>query len=187
MSEPRTTITVFDTELGTMAIAALPNGALQRVWFDYDNEVDLRAAMKTTLDSFDYSAATSDFNDAANANLVRRFKKFASGNLDSFADVKLDLSWATPFQKRVVARARAIPYGKTLSYGSLADKAGFPGAARAVGSVMAKNRFPLVVPCHRVVASGKLLGGFSSQHGLCTKERLLEMEGAINEKGALIS
>ncbi len=187
MSILRAVIAAFDTELGYMAVAAQPNGVLRRIWFDYDNEVDLRAAIKSTLDSMGHSEPTPDFNDAANANLVRRFKKFASGQVDTFADVKLDLTWATPFQQRVIARARAIPYGKTLSYGSLASRAGFAGAARAVGSVMAKNRFPLVVPCHRVVASGNHLGGFSSHHGTCTKERLLEMEGAINEKGALIS
>jgi methylated-DNA-[protein]-cysteine S-methyltransferase len=81
----------------------------------------------------------------------------------------------TPFMRRVYEVVRRIPAGKTLSYGEVAEAAGRPGAARAVGSAMAKNPVCLFIPCHRVVgASG--LGGFSSPGGLAQKRLLLDLE-----------
>ena len=77
------------------------------------------------------------------------------------------------------ARGRRLPAdsrGLTRTYGELAAECGSPGAARAVGSVMAKNRYPLIVPCHRVLAAGGELGGYSAPDGLKMKRRLLEME-----------
>ena len=186
MAKNRLIVTSFETELGFMAFAADEGGVLNRIWFDYLSEAELRSAMKANIEASIWLEMQLEFDDRAQANLVRRFRKFARGNVDTFADLTIDGAWMTAFQRRVVGQARRIPYGKTLSYGALARKSGCPGAARAVGSVMAKNRFPLVVPCHRVIASGRRLGGFSSVQGVTTKSRLLRMEGAINEKGALI-
>ncbi len=78
-----------------------------------------------------------------------------------------------------MAACRRIPWGQTRSYAQLAAVAGRPGAARAVGSVMAKNRVPLVVPCHRVIASSGQLGGYSAPQGLSLKRRLLAMESGV--------
>ena len=78
---------------------------------------------------------------------------------------------------RVIAACRRIPWGETRSYGDLATECGSPGAARAVGSVMAKNRYPLIVPCHRVLAAGGDIGGYSAADGLVMKRRLLAAEG----------
>lgn len=86
-----------------------------------------------------------------------------------------DLSWATDFQLRCYKALATIPCGATVTYGELASLAGSPKAARAVGSAMSKNRFLIAIPCHRVVASGKNLGGFSS--GLNNKIKLLNSEG----------
>ena len=82
----------------------------------------------------------------------------------------------TPFQQAVYRTVAAIPAGEALSYGEVADAAGSPGAARAVGNAMARNPIPLVVPCHRVLASGGALGGFTG--GLDLKKSLLPAEGA---------
>jgi methylated-DNA-[protein]-cysteine S-methyltransferase len=82
------------------------------------------------------------------------------------------------FQRAVVGHCRRIPPGQTLTYGQLAARVGRPRAARAVGRVMATNRFPLIVPCHRVVAAGGVLGGFSAPQGLAMKKRLLAAEAA---------
>lgn len=98
-------------------------------------------------------------------------------NDDDLLDIPLDLCGYTKFQQAVVEACRHIPRGDTKSYGELAADVGRPRAARAVGTVMAQNRFPLIVPCHRVVAAGSL-GGFSAPEGLSLKRRLLEMEGA---------
>ena len=96
---------------------------------------------------------------------------------DELLDIAIDTRGYTEFQSAVVEVCRRIPRGETATYGELAASAGRPRAARAVGTVMSQNRFPLVVPCHRVVASNSL-GGFSAPEGLSLKRRLLRMEGA---------
>ncbi len=111
-----------------------------------------------------------------NAPLLRRLQAFASGVSDDFRDVQLEPSRPSEFRRRVTRRCRRIPYGQTLTYGELAAAAGSPGAARAVGNCMAANRFPLIVPCHRVVAADGHIGHFSAPGGTGMKRRLLAME-----------
>lgn len=82
----------------------------------------------------------------------------------------------TPFTRRVLDVVRRIPRGAVLTYGEVADAAGRPGAARAVGSAMAKNPVCLFIPCHRVVAAGGW-GGYSGEGGVELKKRLLALEG----------
>jgi methylated-DNA-[protein]-cysteine S-methyltransferase len=91
-------------------------------------------------------------------------------------DEPLDPSIGTDFQRQVWAITRAIPRGQVLTYGEIAREAGSPGAARAVGQAMARNPWPIVVPCHRVVGSDGSLTGFGG--GLDMKRRMLAMEGA---------
>ena len=98
--------------------------------------------------------------------------------MESFQDVLIEWPRLTEFQQRVLETTREIRYGETLTYGQLAARAGSPRAARAVGTVMANNRFPIVVPCHRVVGSGNGLGGFSAPQGTTLKRLLLELEAA---------
>ncbi len=122
--------------------------------------------------------AASDLDDAPRwvRELVENLKRFADGEPVDFSDVPIDQQHLTPFGRRVVAACRRIGWGEVTSYGELAAKCRASGAARAVGSVMARNRFPLVVPCHRVLAAGGLLGGYSAPGGLQTKRRLLAIE-----------
>ena len=82
------------------------------------------------------------------------------------------------FERAVWRSCQRIPYGTTLSYGELAQRAMRPGAARAVGTAMAHNTIPIVIPCHRVCAAGGRLGGYSGGGGVSFKKRLLEMEAA---------
>jgi len=96
----------------------------------------------------------------------------------------LDYGRLTPFQSAVMDGMRAIPFGGVVSYGELAALAGRPRAARAAGSVCARNPLPLVVPCHRVVAQGGGLGGFGG--GLEMKERLLLLEGVAVKDGRVV-
>jgi methylated-DNA-[protein]-cysteine S-methyltransferase len=100
-----------------------------------------------------------------------------AGEKPDLREIKLDLSGVTPFHAEIYALARAIPPGETRSYGELARAAGQPNAARAVGQAMAKNPFPIVVPCHRVLAAGEAPGGFSARGGVATKMRMLAIEG----------
>ena len=90
----------------------------------------------------------------------------------------LDESRVPEFHRRVYAIARAIPAGRTLTYGEVAGRLGDPGAARAVGQALGENPFPIVVPCHRVLAAHGKLGGFSAPGGTTTKLKLLRIEGA---------
>jgi methylated-DNA-[protein]-cysteine S-methyltransferase len=93
----------------------------------------------------------------------------------SCPEVELDLSGFNDFHRKVISVVMGIPRGRTMTYGQVAALAGHPGAARAVGSVMAKNPFVILVPCHRVVAK-EGLGGFA--WGIEAKERLLEFEAS---------
>ena len=89
---------------------------------------------------------------------------------------ELDLDGLTDFTRRVYDRVARIPYGGTSTYGEVANDVECPGGARAVGQAMARNRFPLIVPCHMVLAGNRKIGGFSSGTGL--KFYLLRLEGA---------
>jgi len=76
----------------------------------------------------------------------------------------------------VLAVTKRLKYGETTTYGQLARDVGHPGAARAVGTVMSTNKFPIIIPCHRVLAAGGKLGGYTSPAGTDLKQRLLDME-----------
>lgn len=91
--------------------------------------------------------------------------------------VKLDLSWATDFQKSVYKEMVKIKPGQVLTYRQLAEKIGKPKAYRAVASACARNKLPIVIPCHRVVGSNGGLGGYSGGGGIKTKQYLLDLEG----------
>jgi len=107
--------------------------------------------------------------------LVGRFEAFLAGQEIRLDDVPLDLGWCTPFQRAVATALYTVPRGEVVSYGELAALAGYPGAQRAVGTFCARNRFMLLVPCHRVVgASG--IGSYGSA-GVPVKRRLLALEG----------
>ena len=88
----------------------------------------------------------------------------------------LDLSRATPFQKKVYGVMSTIPFGQVRTYRWLAQNIGNPRALRAVGSANARNRWPVVIPCHRIVGSDGSLTGFSAPGGLALKEELLRLE-----------
>jgi len=170
----RQTSFTFPTQLGWMALAA-DGERLVRLTFGHPSA----AAAVASLDlDGDWTATDRRDLDPAIADLVDRLERYAAGEKVPFADVAVDLSHLTGFQQRVVRQCRKIPRGRTRTYGVLAAAAGNPGAARAVGSVMAKNRLPIIVPCHRVVGSAGSLGGFSAPEGICMKQRMLAMEGA---------
>ncbi len=110
-------------------------------------------------------------------NLMERLKVYFSGHRTTFPD-KLDLSPATHFQREVWEITRRIPYGGTRSYAWVAEQIKKPRAARAVGQALGKNPLPVIVPCHRVVASDGKLGGFGG--GVEMKMRLLSREASAS-------
>jgi methylated-DNA-[protein]-cysteine S-methyltransferase len=99
------------------------------------------------------------------------------------AAITLDLEELPDFDREVYAVARTIAPGETLTYGEIAARIGEPGAAREVGQALGRNRIPIIVPCHRVVAAGGKTGGFSATGGVDTKLRLLEIERATFTEG----
>lgn len=101
------------------------------------------------------------------------------GEATDLSFVALDMDGIPPFRQSIYAAMRNIPAGATLSYGEIATRLGDGSAARDVGEAMGKNPFPIIVPCHRVVAAGGRLGGFSAAGGVTTKLRLLNIEGAL--------
>jgi methylated-DNA-[protein]-cysteine S-methyltransferase len=101
-----------------------------------------------------------------------------AGERRDLGDVVLDLEGITAFASDVYAIARSIPAGATLTYGEIATRLGDVRRAREVGQALGNNPFPLIVPCHRVVAAGGKDGGFSAPGGVATKLRLLGIEGA---------
>ena len=109
--------------------------------------------------------------------LVGRFEAFLGGEDVRLNDVALDLGWCTPFQRALATALHNVPRGEVVSYGELAALAGHPGAQRAAGTFCARNRFMLLLPCHRVVgASG--IGSYGSA-GVPVKRRLLALEGVV--------
>jgi methylated-DNA-[protein]-cysteine S-methyltransferase len=100
------------------------------------------------------------------------------GESADLSSVELDLEGVPAFERRVYQTARSVPAGATITYGELASRLGDARLAREVGQALARNPFPLVVPCHRVIAAGGKLGGFSARGGQRTKQRLLAIERA---------
>jgi methylated-DNA-[protein]-cysteine S-methyltransferase len=101
-----------------------------------------------------------------------------AGESRDLRDVRLDERAIDDFRRAVYAATRDIPAGSTRSYGEVARSIGRPDGARDVGAALARNPFPIIVPCHRVVAANGALNGFSAPGGLETKRRMLELEGA---------
>ncbi len=159
---------VFATDLGWMGLIYTPHG-LRRLVFDQVSERDAWQAL-------DARPAGRSAPSPEVVDVSRRLVEYARGSDEMLADVPIDWTGRSPFQVRVLQACRAIPWGETRTYAQLAVQVGSPRAARAVGSVMANNRVPLVIPCHRVVGSRGSLGGFSSRTGLRMKRRLLQLE-----------
>jgi methylated-DNA-[protein]-cysteine S-methyltransferase len=160
--------TVFATHIGWVALM-MRDKVLQRLSFGHRGADSAAAALGLDDDCILPP-------QGAGAELAERLTRYAAGEWDEFLDVEVEITHLSWFAARVVQAVRQIPFGQTCSYGELAARVGRPRAARAVGGVMAKNRTPLVVPCHRVLGGGGAIGGFSAVDGVRMKRRLLDLE-----------
>lgn len=158
-----------ETAFGWIGIARSRRGLLALTLPQPDQEAALRPLLERWGDD-------AQRDDVALGDLQDRLCRYFDGQSVSF-DEPLDVSGATDFQRRVWEATRCIPRGQTATYGEIARQVGSPGAARAVGQVMARNPWPVIVPCHRVVGHDGRLTGFGG--GLTMKQRMLEMEGAL--------
>ena len=112
------------------------------------------------------------------ARVIARVQALLEGAQDDLADVPLDLRSEPEFNRRVYAVTRAIPPGRTLTYGDVARQIGEPNSSRAVGQALGHNPFAPIVPCHRVLGAGNTGVGFSANGGVATKLKMLEIERA---------
>jgi methylated-DNA-[protein]-cysteine S-methyltransferase len=110
------------------------------------------------------------------SEVIKLLQAYAEGDPVDLTQIPIDFGRVTRFRARVLNLCHKIPYGVTFTYGELAAKAGAVGAARAIGTCMARNPLPLIVPCHRVTRAGGVIGPYSAAEGTKTKSRLLAME-----------
>jgi O-6-methylguanine DNA methyltransferase len=158
------------TELGTLAIGFGEHG-MRRILLPAADFHDLTASELARA-----GLRTEARPPSTVARLAAALRAHIAGRVQSFSNVPLDTTEIPPFHLRVLRTAQAIPPGETRSYAELAALAGSPRAARAVGQAMARNPWPIVVPCHRVFASNGF-GEYSAGSGVPTKLRLLWREG----------
>ena len=170
--------TVFSTKWGFFGFAATGEGICRTLLPLPKRSV----AGKTLFDTIE--------NGVFDKNLLSRLQKkivaYFDGSTTNFSEFRVDLYGSSGFAAACLTACRKIGYGQTASYGQLASLAKRPGAARAVGTVMAKNRLPLIVPCHRIIRSTGQIGGFSVPEGPKTKLKLLQLEGYRAIGGSVI-
>jgi methylated-DNA-[protein]-cysteine S-methyltransferase len=158
---------VVESPIGPLFLAASGRG-LAAISFESDPD--------DHLDRLARIAGPRVLRSPRSVDLARReLDEYFEGERRAF-DLSLDLRGLPPFTLSVLKELARVPYGKTTTYGALASKVGHPRAARAVGTVMNRNRIPIVLPCHRVVGSTGALTGYAG--GLDLKTKLLELEGA---------
>lgn len=110
---------------------------------------------------------------------VDLLERYLLGKRQPLDEIGIDYTGFSEFRRQVMEQCRAVPFGQTATYQQLADRTGYPKAARAVGGVMRTNPLPLIVPCHRIVCCDGSLGGYSGPGGVNLKRRLLELEGVF--------
>jgi len=169
---------LFDTAVGRCGIAWSERG-LVAVQLPEADDAATRARLLARHRGAREAAPTGAAKQAVDAIVAHlRGDEGAARAIDRLA---LDASGVPAFHARVYEELRRVPAGATIGYGELAGRAGSPGAARAVGQAVGKNPWPVVVPCHRVLAAGGRAGGFSAYGGVETKRRLLAIEGVALE------
>ena len=158
---------IFNTDLGWVGILGSAKGLL-RTTLPHPSTQKIHQLLGDSINQASRSPHLF-------ADLMQRLKLYFGGHRVNFPD-RLDLSRATAFQRKVWETTRLIPYGETRSYAWVAEQIEQPRALRAVGQALGRNPLPIIVPCHRVVASNGGLGGFSG--GIEVKKRLLYLEGS---------
>jgi methylated-DNA-[protein]-cysteine S-methyltransferase len=163
--------TIFETAIGSCGIAWSEFGVVA-VQLPEESAELTRGRLHDRLPGLSESEPPPEI-----AAAIAAIVALLTGKAPDLRTIALDLEAVTDFNRRVYAVARTIPPGSTLTYGDIAHRLGDLSLSRAVGQALGHNPFPLIVPCHRVLAHGNALGGFSAHGGATTKQRLLEIEG----------
>lgn len=161
--------TVVDTPAGRMVAARTPTGLVRLAYEDFNGGLDQileRLAARLSPRIVEAPARLDDTR--------RELDEYFAGTRQAF-DIPIDWTLTTPFARRVLQATAAIPFGETSTYAHIAAAAGSPKGARPTGNALGSNPIPIIVPCHRVLATGGGLGGYTG--GLSRKELLLGIEG----------
>lgn len=172
-------LTLFDTAIGPCGIAWGPRGIVALQLPEATPEAT-RARLRRHRPEAAETGPPETLRDAIAAIVA-----LLDGAPCDLSSIELDMDGVPEFHRRVYAVARAIPPGRMLTYGDVAARLGEAGAARAVGQALGRNPFAIIVPCHRVVAAGGRLGGFSARGGAATKRRILAIEGMGEDEPTL--
>lgn len=172
ISYPRPGHAVFETALGFMALAWSDAGLTRACLPERTAAAAERRLLRLAGES-DASRAVPQWIGA----LIADIRRYAEGEDVDFSAVPVDLAGVDDFRRDIYAAARGLGYGETTTYGGLAEKSGHKGLFRETGAALGANPVPLVIPCHRILAAGGKIGGFSATGGSATKERMLSLEG----------
>ena len=164
--------TLFDTAIGCCALIWEGGAIVGAQLPERDEETTRRRLARRFPDAAEAKPAA--FVETAIADIAA----LLSGEPRDLSHLPIALEAAQPFARKVYDVALSIPPGETLTYGEVAARIGEPGAARAVGVALGQNPWPIIVPCHRVLAAGGRTGGFSADGGVETKLRMLTIEKA---------
>ena len=170
MSNPAGLVT-FDTPIGVCGIAWTPRGVCGFQLPEASAELT-RARLQRRFGATTDPVVPPDWI----SRIVTDVQRLLEGEPVDFVDVEVDSDGIAEFAQRVYALTRRIPPGSTRTYGEIATELGDPTAARAVGRALGENPYPVIVPCHRVLAAQNRAGGFSAHGGVTTKLRLLDIE-----------
>ncbi|MFZ2173693.1 MAG: methylated-DNA--[protein]-cysteine S-methyltransferase [Rhodococcus sp. (in: high G+C Gram-positive bacteria)] len=167
-----TGLALFDTAFGTCAIAWRAAGIVGVQLPETSPEATRQRIEQCFPDSVEHPPP------APVQRAIDGIRDHLSGALDDLRWIDLDFEGIPEFDCNVYEVARSIDPGSTLTYGDVAAELGKPGAAQAVGQALGRNPLPIVIPCHRVLAAGNRVGGFSAGRGVLTKRELLALEHA---------
>jgi len=172
MAQPRG-IAFFETAIGEVGIAWSDEGVVG-VELPRDDEIQTRSRLAARFPTAAPMSSPRPIEEA-----IRRITALLEGEADDLATIAIDVGSAPPLHRRIWEIARGIPPGATRAYGEIAAELGDKGLSREVGQAMGRNPCPIIVPCHRVLAAGGAIGGFSAYGGVTTKRRLLAIESAL--------
>ena len=157
-------------------IQELPSGWIGLVGSENGlTRVALKPTPQEVMEDLGAEAGEAEHDAEFFSETLARLERYSDGDLTALDEIELDLGDAPPFFRAAWSACRTIPPGETRSYRWLAAEAGNPRAVRAAGQAMARNRFVLIIPCHRVISSDGGLGGYGGG-GLGVKAKLLQME-----------
>ena len=171
--------TLFDTPIGICGVEWGPRG-INGLQLPMGSDEKTRTRIRQRRGDIAETSPTAEVQHA-----IERIVKLLTGERDDLRDIALDLDDVPEFNRGVYEIARAIPPGQTVTYGDIAKRLGGVQLSRDVGQALGRNPFPPIVPCHRVLAAGRQVGGFSARGGRRTKLRMLEAEGVHLEHPTL--